>query len=134
MGIISGACFCKAVKYELLSESQMQGLCYCSDCQRVGGSSHWTSYAVAPADFRLMEGELTPYAYDPGSGREVIRHFCGTCGTQIMVQSDALGVASVNAMTFDDATQFSPQIAYFGGSAPHWCEVDQRLTAFGDAE
>jgi hypothetical protein len=51
-----------------------------------------------------------------------------------MVQSDELGVASVNAMTFDNATQFTPQIAYFGGSAPRWCEVDPRLTAFGDTE
>jgi hypothetical protein len=51
-----------------------------------------------------------------------------------MVQSDELGVASVNAMTFDDASQFAPQIAYFGSSAPRWCEVDPRLTAFGDTE
>ncbi len=36
MAIISGACFCKAVKYELLRESQMQGLCYCTDCQARG--------------------------------------------------------------------------------------------------
>lgn len=131
MAIISGACFCKAVKYELLRESQMQGLCFCTDCQRVGGSAHWTSYAVAPADFRLLEGKLTPYTYDPGSGREVTRHFCGTCGTQIMVQSDELGVASVNAMTFDDQTQFAPEVAYFSESAPHWYEVDTRLSAFG---
>ena len=131
MAIISGACFCTAVKYELLRESQMQGLCYCTDCQRVGGSAHWTSYAVAPADFRLLEGKLTPYTYDPGSGREVTRHFCATCGTQIMVQSDELGVASVNAMTFDDQTQFAPDVAYFSESAPHWCQVDTRLSAFG---
>ena len=128
--MISGSCFCCSVKYELSAESQMQGLCYCIDCQRVGGSSHWTSYAVAPSDFHLVRGTLTGYTYDPGSGREVTRHFCGTCGTQIMVQSDALGVASVNAMTFDDPTKFSPEIAYFGGSAPRWCEVDATLTPF----
>jgi hypothetical protein len=51
-----------------------------------------------------------------------------------MVRSDELGVASVNAMTFDDATQFKPQVAYFGGSAPRWCQMDPRLTAFGDTE
>ena len=62
------------------------------------------------------------------------RHFCGTCGTQIMVQSHEFGVASVNAMTFDDGTQFTPQIAYFAGSAPRWCEVDPRLIAFGNTE
>jgi hypothetical protein len=89
---------------------------------------------VAPSDFRLLKGTLTPYTYDPGSGRDVTRHFCGTCGTQIMVQSDELGVASVNAMTFDDATQFTPQIAYFGASAPRWCEVDPRLNEFGNTE
>jgi len=64
----------------------------------------------------------------------VTRHFCGSCGTQIMVRSGQLGVASVNAMTFDDATQFKPQVAYFGGSAPRWCQMDLRLTAFGGTE
>ena len=132
--MLTGTCFCKAVRYELLAESQMQGLCYCTDCQVVGGSSHWASYAVAPSDFRLLEGNLPAQTDAPGSGREVTRHFCGTCGTQIMVQSDELGVTSVNAMTFDDATQFTPQISYFGGSAPRWCEVDPRLTAFGNTE
>jgi hypothetical protein len=99
----------------------------------VGGSSHWTSYAVAPSDFHLLQGNLTDYTYDPGSGREVTRHFCGTCGTQIMVQSDTLGVASVNAMTFDDPAQFAPEIAYFSDSAPRWCNVDARLTPFDGA-
>jgi hypothetical protein len=37
-------------------------------------------------------------------------------------------------MTFDDATQFTPQIAYFGASAPRWCEVDPRLNEFGNTE
>ena len=134
MGIISGVCFCKAVRYELLTQSKMQGLCYCTDCQVVGGSSHWASHAVAPSDSQLLQGTMIPYTYDPGSGRDVTRHFCGTCGTQIMVQSDELGVASVNALTFADAMQFPPQIAYFGASAPRWCEVDKRLTASEDAE
>ena len=130
MGTISGSCFCQAVQYELMSESQMQGLCYCTDCQRVGGSSHWTSYAVTPSDFHLLQGTLTGYTYDPGSGREVTRHFCGTCGTQIMVQSDALGVASVNAMTLDEADRFIPRLNYFSDSAPGWCQVDQGLAKF----
>jgi hypothetical protein len=33
-------------------------------------------------------------------------------------------------MTLDDQDQFSPQIVYFGGSAPRWCDVDPRLTPF----
>ena len=36
--MISGACFCKAVQYELLTDSQMQGLCYCTDCQVWAGA------------------------------------------------------------------------------------------------
>ena len=39
MAVISGSCFCRAVKYELSAESRMQGLCYCTDCQTIGGSS-----------------------------------------------------------------------------------------------
>ena len=128
--MMTGTCFCKAVRYELLAESQMQGLCYCTDCQVLGGSSHWTSYAIAIPDFRLTEGELASYTYDPGSGRQVTRYFCGGCGTQIKAQSDELGVASVNAMTLDDQERFAPQVVYFSGSAPRWCDVDPRLTPF----
>ena len=48
---MTGACFCKAIKYEVLAESMMQGLCYCVDCQTVGGSAYWASYAISPDDF-----------------------------------------------------------------------------------
>ena len=130
--MITGACFCKAVKYELCAESALQGLCYCTDCQTVGGSSHWTSYAVSPDEFRLLEGSLRQYTYDPGSGREVTRHFCGECGTQIKVQSSALNVASVNAMTFDHPDAFVPTISYFSTSAPRWCKVAAHLRPFDE--
>jgi hypothetical protein len=128
--MIKGSCFCKAVQYELTAESQMQGLCYCTDCQIVGGSSHWASYAVAPSDFHLLQGKLTEFAYDPGSGREVVRCFCDQCGTQIKVVSAALGVVSVNAMTFSEPSVFSPQLTYFSASAPRWSQVETQLPKF----
>jgi hypothetical protein len=129
--MIQGNCLCAAVKYEVTAESQMQGLCYCTDCQIIGGSSHWASYAVAPSDFRLLQGSLTKFAYDSGSGREVVRCFCDQCGTQIKVVSAELGVASVNAMTFSDSEVFSPQLTYFSASAPAWCTVEAGLAKFG---
>lgn len=45
-------------------------------------------------------------------------------GTQIMVQSDCLGVASENAVMFDDQTLFALQVAYFEEGKPAWYEVD----------
>lgn len=128
--MIKGSCLCAAVKYELTAESPMQGLCYCTDCQIASGSSHWASYAVSPSEFNLLEGNLIEFAYDPGSGRELVRCFCDQCGTQIKVVSAALGVASVNAMTLDEADRFIPRLTYFSHSAPGWCQVDQGLAKF----
>ena len=54
--MITGACFCKAVTYQVLAESMMQGLCYCADCQTVGGSAYWASYAVHPDSFSPNHG------------------------------------------------------------------------------
>ena len=48
-----------------------------------------------------------------------------------MVQSDAPGVASVNAMTFEDPSAFHREIAYFSDSAPMWCELNAGVTPFG---
>ena len=76
--MISGACFCKAVQYELLTESQMQGLCYCTDCQVVGGSSHWASCGGA-LRLQIIERHSDSYTYDRAWAAEVTRHFCGTC-------------------------------------------------------
>lgn len=128
--MIKRSCFCKAVQYQLITESQMQGLCYCTDCQIVGGSSHWASYAVAPSDFHLLQGKLTEFAYDSGSGRALVRCFGDQCETQIKVVSAALGVASVNAMTFSEPSVFSPELTYFSASAPRWCQVETRLPKF----
>ena len=48
--MITGACFCKAVTYQVLAESMMQGLCYCADCQTVGkqGQLHSASFGSTP--------------------------------------------------------------------------------------
>ena len=128
--MMTGACFCKAIKYEVVAESMMQGLCYCADCQTVGGSAYWASYAISPEHFRLTSGELKKYTSRSAAGRAVERYFCGDCGTQIKVQSNDVSVASVNAMTFDDPTHFRPQYTHFAQSAPHWCDVHPKLSPF----
>ena len=74
---------------------------------------------------------MTAYTYDAAPSRKVTRHFCDTCGTQIMAQSDALGVASVNAMTFEDPSAFHREIAFFSDSALKWCELKLGLTPVG---
>ena len=141
---LEGSCQCGAVRFQLESPHPYPyQRCYCSICRKTqGGGGYAINLGGDNASLRVQGRQhVTVYharLKNPEDARAhrspAERHFCGTCGTQIMVQSDALGVASVNAMTFDDPSAFRPEIAYFGDSAPKWCEVDQRLTAFGDAE
>ena len=33
-----GGCLCGAVRYEILSDPEVTGVCYCSSCRRLSGS------------------------------------------------------------------------------------------------
>ena len=119
----TGGCLCGAVRYTATGEPVGKLACHCADCQRQNGTS-FSITAVYPSDAVTYEGELTTYVGKGSSGGEVLRKFCGKCGSPVLSNPAMLeGLTMVKAGTLDDAKNFVPQAHAWVRSKHGWIDL-----------
>ena len=123
---MEGGCFCGEIRYETSGDPVIQLYCYCADCLAITGTDGYAGYMVKNEDFAVIRG--TPRIHDKiaKDGRTVIRHFCGTCGSNLWGQTE-FGLISVAAGTLDDPGQFNPTSKAFAHDAPKWARIPEGL-------
>ena len=86
--MITGACNCGAVSFELSVEPTELYVCHCSICRRATGSNGITVAVVANEDFRWRGGtsEITHWK-KPAADWEM--WFCRQCGSPVPGHNDA---------------------------------------------
>jgi hypothetical protein len=82
----TGGCLCGAIRYETVGDPVFTLRCHCRDCQRQSGAAHVPAARVPSAGFRILEGAPRRYVTKADSGNEIVRVFCGDCGTPLYVQ------------------------------------------------
>jgi len=78
-----GGCQCGAVRYRVVGEPVMVGVCHCMQCQRQSGSAFGMSFIVPKEAFELLSGSLKTFTRTSDSSRPVVCAFCPECGTRI---------------------------------------------------
>lgn len=77
--MLTGACLCGALRYEVEGLSQGLMHCHCSMCRKHHGAP-FATFVGAPAHrLRWLQGEASVLEY-PSSAQRV-RRFCGACGS-----------------------------------------------------
>lgn len=77
--MISGACLCGELRYEVGGEVEELVHCHCSRCRKHHGAP-FASVVSAPArDLRWLNGESSVVEYPSSAARG--RRFCGTCSS-----------------------------------------------------
>ncbi|MET3898753.1 hypothetical protein ABIB57_002705 [Devosia sp. UYZn731] len=74
----TGGCLCGAVRYEVRGEPYISGLCHCTICRKLTGSSFSATANWHRSQFH-MTGELQTYEH---------RSFCPTCGSRLFYLFD----------------------------------------------
>ena len=82
----TGGCLCGAIRYETVGEPVFSLRCHCRDCQRQSGAAHVPAARVPSAGFRILQGTPKRYVTKADSGNDIVRVFCGNCGTPLYVQ------------------------------------------------
>jgi len=122
----TGGCLCGAIRYETAGEPVFTLRCHCRDCQRQSGAAHVPAARVPSAGFRVLQGTPRRYVTKADSGNDIVRVFCGNCGTPLYVQvgtrPDLIGL---RVCTLDDPSWFKPDADIFMRSAQPW-DHDQR--------
>ena len=78
--LITGGCYCKAVRYECRRPLRFQGLCFCRTCQMISGGAGNLFAAVDADTFRFTSGSPRSFTNEEHAWRPT-RHFCDICGS-----------------------------------------------------
>ena len=132
MTIRKGGCLCGRIKYFFHADKVDAVSCYCRDCQRVTGSPLTTVVAVS-VDHLNIEGHTSTYSNKSASGRNVTRHFCPNCGSQLFTEAEmAPGVKFVKCSTLDRPSEAVPSANFWLSSAARWAPIDEKIACFDE--
>ena len=70
--MLTGGCFCKAIRYEARGTPCHETNCHCSICRRTTGAPLVSWFSVRSPDFRITKGEPTLF----NSTEKGVRSFC----------------------------------------------------------
>lgn len=85
--IYTGSCYCHELSYELDLASPNDArtsLCHCKNCKRFFGTAFGLTTKIPVSAFRYTSGNPKVHMADNGSGTQLTREFCGTCGSGIL--------------------------------------------------
>ena len=85
--MITGACNCGAVAYELVSKPLGVFICHCSICRRSTGTNGNAVLIIDNDDFRWTTTTKTVSTWQK-PGHDWQTWFCSTCGSQLPGEND----------------------------------------------
>ncbi len=93
----TGKCFCGAVEIEVSGDPMGMGYCHCESCRAWASAlvHSWTGWA--PDAVRITKGAENVGSFSKSEMSN--RHFCKSCGSNIMTLHPTLGMTDVCAGT-----------------------------------
>lgn len=128
--MITGECFCGALRYEINAPLSRARACHCSRCRKAfSGASSAFAELSSKESFRWVSGEdqLQQYTSQEGWGIG----FCGTCGSTLcgLYQGQDMGI-TLGTVNGDPGIEIGEHIFvdsrapwdHIGGTAPQFPE------------
>jgi len=119
---ITGACHCKAIRFEADIDPAAAGICHCTDCQILSGTAFRVTVRVVPGTFKLLAGTPRVYTKTAESGNLREQAFCEHCGTPLYAVSPGPEprLYSLRVGTIDQRAQIRPVAQTWTRSRLSW--------------
>lgn len=129
---LTGACTCRAIRYEFGADPLIVHACHCLDCQRRTGGPHVINLWIETAHVAREGAEPRVFRTAGGSGRGHDVHFCGECGTDLwsryhLVSGDC---RFVRAGTLDGPSRVAPDVHIYTRTKLPWVRLPDGARAF----
>lgn len=103
--MLTGGCFCGAIRYEAHGKPFHETNCHCSVCRRTTGAPFVTWFSVPAVDFRFVRGNPVRFP----SSEQGVRSFCAVCGTQLTFEHACFAdEIDVTTCSLDDPNALPP--------------------------
>ena len=117
--MVTGACLCGGVRFEIDGELRNAGYCHCTRCQRRTGSGASAQARIGASQLRFRAGEELVRAFEPPDG--FAKLFCGECGSALFSRSrEDPDVMGVRLGVLDGDPGVRPQFRQFTAFAAPW--------------
>ena len=124
---VTGQCLCGSVRWQSSEPPIVTRVCWCRDCQYLGGGSGTVNACFRTASFTVT-GDTSDYSCLADSGNTMHRRFCPACGTPLFSEAEARPhLIFVRVGTFDDPDLATPAVSIWTSSAPSWACIDAAL-------
>jgi len=122
---LTGGCLCGAVRYAIAAPIAALRACHCTHCQKNTGTGMSVNAVVASKDFAITLGTPKRFTTTADSGRTLMRHFCGDCGSPLYAYREVSPERIVvKAGTLDDPSGLKITAHIWTKSAQPWSHID----------
>jgi hypothetical protein len=119
--VLTGGCYCGAIRYEADGTPFNETNCHCSICRRTSGAPFVTWFSVRASEFRFVRGHPTRF----NSSEKGTRSFCPRCGTQLtFASSDFPDEIDVSTCSLDNPDIVPPRDNTRTSSRVRWVAPD----------
>jgi hypothetical protein len=128
--MMTGGCYCKALRFEAEGDPTFRALCHCRPCQYISGGGPNFFMILPVSGFRYVNG--TPQSFTRSDlEHPVTREFCGTCGTPILTRLPGRADIVLKVGALDDPGVFGlPQAAIYTKDRQPFHFLPDTLPAF----
>lgn len=129
--LVTGRCYCGAVKYRAEGEPVFKGQCHCRECQYITGGSANVVMGMPDDKFEFTQGQSKSFTRSDIEN-PATREFCPDCGTHLLTRSERMpGVVLLKVGTFDDPSVFGqPDVAIFTAEKQSFHVLSPDVPAF----
>ena len=127
VGTIEGGCLCGAVRYCASGKAYGVTHCHCRTGRRASGAPLVTWAGFDSDNFNFTQGQPVSYA----SSKNVVRTFCGVCGTALTYQRrDLPESVDLTLGSMDDPEQLKPEDHTWTESTISWLRLSDDLPVY----
>ena len=125
-----GGCLCRAVRIAIDAEPMAARMCWCRQCQYLGGGSATVNVCFQSEKVRTT-GEVRWHESVADSGNAMRRGFCPACGTPLFsVAAPRPHLIFIRAGALDDPDLMAPEAIIWAEAAPEWARHDPDLPRY----
>ena len=117
--MLTGACGCGAIRFEVTRPFLSASYCHCTRCRRRTGAAASANARAEPGTVQVVAGEEDLGVWAPEGGFEKL--FCGLCGSALFSRPPgATDLTGVRLGALDDDPGIRPQWRQFVAYAAPW--------------
>ena len=125
--MLSGGCFCGAVRYRVADRFRYAMNCHCSNCRRTTGSAFKPFAGIEREKFAVSEGSDSLLIYGDAQGHDA---HCCVCGSLLYSLVREGLYVHVAMGTLRDDPSIRPTRHIFVGSKAPWFTITDDLPQF----